>query len=138
MNISLLRLKEILQVGPTIQQDLFVIIARFRQHQHVITVDITKMYQQVKLRADQRNLQRILWRSESNQPTRIYRLNIYGMASALFLAIRCLHEIAHQYAQEVPIISNIIQNDYYVDNLLRGGDTIDQVKLKSRKKSSEY
>lgn len=104
-NISL---NNILRVGPTIQQDLFAIVARFR-HQHALTADITKMYRQVKLRDDQRDLQRILWRSESNQPIKIYRLNTatYGLATAPFLAIRCLHELAYKHAQELPIISDI-------------------------------
>ncbi|XP_011858966.1 PREDICTED: uncharacterized protein LOC105556478 [Vollenhovia emeryi] len=127
-NVSL---NDILRVGPTIQQDLFAIVARFRQHQYVITADIIKMFRQIQLRDDQRDLQRILWRSDWSQPIKEYRLNTitYGLATAPFLAIRCLHEVAYQHEQESPFISNIILNDFYVDDLLTGGDTIEQVKI---------
>ncbi|XP_011858303.1 PREDICTED: uncharacterized protein LOC105555871, partial [Vollenhovia emeryi] len=92
---------------------------------------IIKMFRQIQLRDDQRDLQRILWRSDWSQPIKEYRLNTitYGLATAPFLAIRCLHEVAYQHEQESPFISNIILNDFYVDDLLTGGDTIEQVKI---------
>ena len=51
-------LNNILHSGPTIQQDLFSITMRFRQHRFVITADIKQMYRQVQ--EDQRDLQRIV------------------------------------------------------------------------------
>ncbi|XP_071577729.1 uncharacterized protein [Temnothorax nylanderi] len=39
-------LNDILRVGPNIQQTLFAIVLRFRQHLYVITADIIKMYRQ--------------------------------------------------------------------------------------------
>lgn len=48
---------DILQVGSIIQQTLFSIVLRFRQHQYVFTADIIKMYRQVNLCEEQRNLQ---------------------------------------------------------------------------------
>ena len=37
-------LNDCLMVGPTLQQDLFSILLRFRTFQYAITVDITRMY----------------------------------------------------------------------------------------------
>ncbi|XP_068994231.1 uncharacterized protein [Neodiprion pinetum] len=71
MNTSL---NDILRFSPTIQQDLFSIVARSRNHQYVITVDITKMYRQIDLQQDQRNLQRILWQSDPQDPIKEYKL----------------------------------------------------------------
>jgi len=50
------------------------------------------------------------------------------LATAPFLAVRCLHELAYEHQQELPVISDIIKNDFYVDDLLTGGNTIDEVK----------
>jgi hypothetical protein len=40
-------LNDILQVGPTVQPDLYSIVFRFRNHQVCFTADITKMYCQI-------------------------------------------------------------------------------------------
>lgn len=58
-----------------------------------------------------------------------YRLNTvtYGLATAPFLAIRCLHQLAYDNQDKNPAISDIIRNDFYVD-LLTSADTIDQIR----------
>lgn len=40
-------LNNCLKVGPTLQQDIFSIIVRFRTHQYALTTDIEKMYRQI-------------------------------------------------------------------------------------------
>jgi hypothetical protein len=50
-----------LLVGPTIQQYLYYIVLRFRTNQIAFTADRAKIYRQVKIRKDDRNLQQILW-----------------------------------------------------------------------------
>lgn len=62
-------------LGLTVQNDLFCILLRFRQHKHVISADIEKMYHQILLRAEDRKFQRILWRSNQNAPVSTYELN---------------------------------------------------------------
>ncbi|XP_045466618.1 uncharacterized protein LOC123675313 [Harmonia axyridis] len=52
-------LNDCLHVGPTLQDDLFTILIRFRQHNIVISADICKMYRQVYVQEEQRDLQRI-------------------------------------------------------------------------------
>ena len=42
-----LSLTDILQVGPTVRQDLYSIVLRFRIHQVCFTADIAKMYRQI-------------------------------------------------------------------------------------------
>ena len=48
--------------GPTIQDDLFSLLVRFRSHACVFTADIAKMYRMIKVHPDDRKYQRILWR----------------------------------------------------------------------------
>ncbi|XP_039304707.1 uncharacterized protein LOC105206576 [Solenopsis invicta] len=127
-------LNNILHVGPTIQQDLFSIILRFCQHQFVITANIKQMYRQILLQDDQRDLQRIVWRPNTNEQIQKYRLNIvtYGLASASFLAIRCLHQLANENQENYPRTSDVIRNDFYVDDLISGGNHPDSlIRLKT-------
>lgn len=87
-------LNSLQMVGPTIQKDLFLILFRFRKHHIVICADIEKMYRQVLIAKDQRNLQCILWRPASSEQLKVYILNTvtYGTAAAPFLVIRLLFQ----------------------------------------------
>lgn len=68
-----LSLNDILLTGPTVQEDLFNILIRFRKHNFVITADIAKMYRQVLVNEKQRDYQRIVWRNSSEEPVVHYR-----------------------------------------------------------------
>jgi hypothetical protein len=85
-------LNDILQVGAADQQDLYSIVLRFRTHQVCFTADIAKMYHQIMVHLQDRDLQRILWRYSSEEPIQEYRLITvtYGTSSAPFLTTYCL------------------------------------------------
>lgn len=119
---------DIQMIGPTIQDDLISIIMRFRKHKYVMTADITKMYRQVLVHEEDRSMQRILWRPDISQPINCYELNTitYGTASAPFLAIRCLQQLAHENAEQYPVASSVILHDFYVDDLLTGTETVEE------------
>ncbi|XP_030759214.1 uncharacterized protein LOC115884703, partial [Sitophilus oryzae] len=122
-------LNDILCVGPTIQNDLFSIILRSRKHKIVLIGDIAKMYRQVLIKNNQRNLQLILWRSDPDSEIQTYQLNTvtYGTASASYLSTRCLLELAHECSKTDPELSKIISNDFYVDDLFTGGSSVEDV-----------
>ena len=69
-----LSLNDILQVGSTVQPDLYSTVLRFRTHQVSFTADIAKMYRQIIIHPQDRNLQRILWRHSPEQPIQEYQL----------------------------------------------------------------
>ncbi|CAI6370146.1 unnamed protein product [Macrosiphum euphorbiae] len=69
------RLNDVLQKGPSIQEELIHILARFRKHNFVVTADIKKMYRQIQVCKKHRDYQRMLWRENVNDPIKIYRLN---------------------------------------------------------------
>lgn len=60
-----INLNDTLLVGPTTQDDLFSILTRFRSHRIVLIADIEKMYRQVMMRSEDRDLQRIVWRASA-------------------------------------------------------------------------
>lgn len=114
--------------GPTIQNELFAILLRFRQYQYVIAGDIAKMYRQILVTPKQRNLQRILWREDTSSPIETFQLNTvtYGTTAAPFLAIRCLWQLAEDNKYEHPTLAEIIKSDFYVDDLLTGADDLEE------------
>ncbi|XP_063362892.1 uncharacterized protein LOC134651721 [Cydia amplana] len=111
-------------VGPTVQDDLLSILIRFRQHRYIISSDVEKMYRQIWVHPDDRHLQKILWRSSEAKPLLVHELNTvsYGTASAPFLATRCLKQIGLDCEDET--VKEIIIHDFYVDDLLTGGDEL--------------
>ncbi|XP_051171022.1 uncharacterized protein LOC127287913 [Leptopilina boulardi] len=123
-------LNDVLLPGPAMQNDLFEILLRFRKHLFVITADIAKMYRQVLINNSQRPLQRIIWRFNPQLPLDVYELNTltYGTAPAAYLSIRCLFEIALSVKDTLPSISKIIFEDFFVDDLLTGKDSVNELK----------
>ncbi|GFT99436.1 uncharacterized protein TNCV_3238941 [Trichonephila clavipes] len=86
----------LLGVGPKLQRDIFEILLNFRIPKIVFTADIEKMYRQILVADEDQKYQQILWRSNSNENISIYKLKTvtYGLASASFLATRCIKQIA--------------------------------------------
>ncbi|XP_043496457.1 uncharacterized protein LOC122520461 [Polistes fuscatus] len=121
-------LNNVLMVGPTIQEDLFALLVRFRSHAIAITADIAKMYRQIIIDPRDRKYQTILWRRQESDPVKTYRLNTvtYGTASASFLATRTLHQLASDEFDRFPRAAIALKEDFYVDDLLTGARTIRQ------------
>ncbi|XP_063392468.1 uncharacterized protein LOC134677967 [Cydia fagiglandana] len=118
-------------VGPTIQSDLLSILLRFRHYPYVLTGDIEKMYRQVLVHENQRHLQQIIWRDDPTKELKLYKLNTvtYGTASAPFLAVRCLKQLALECPDSQ--LAQIISDDFYVDDLVTGAQTKEQlIKIK--------
>lgn len=117
-------LNDALEIGPTIQDDIFSLLLRFRTHAYVLTGDIEKMYQQFLVRPEDRPFQRILWRNDKNEIA-TYELNTvtFGLSSAPYLAIRCLHQLADDESDSFIAAFDIIKRDIYVDDLLTGAAT---------------
>jgi hypothetical protein len=65
-------LNDVLCVGPVVQRELLEILLRFCQHQYACIGNIKIMYRQIFIDPQQRNLQRILWRSNPTDPIKDY------------------------------------------------------------------
>jgi len=88
-------LNDILYIGPKLQTEIFEILLKCRLRNFVITVDIVKMYRQIRVCPEDCQFQHILWRRYPTEEVRDYELLTvtYGVNSAPYLAIRCLHEL---------------------------------------------
>ena len=114
-------------VGPTVQDDLLSILLRFRQYKYVLSADVEKMYRQIVVHPSDRHLQQVVWRDDTCSPVKIFKLNTvtYGTASAPFLATRCLKQLGIECTDDK--IATIIKHDFYVDDLLTGGNDLNEV-----------
>lgn len=98
-----------LMVGPTLQEDIFSILTRFRFHKYVLVADIAKMYRQVLVDDRDIHWQCILWRDTPNKPLHTYMLKTvtYGTSSAPYLAVKCLQALAKEERLNFPVGSSI-------------------------------
>lgn len=120
-------LNDIQMIGPNIQDLLFSILIRARQYKFLLTADIEKMYRQIKVHDDHQNLQLILWRENEIEPIKILRLKTvtYGLASSSFLSTRCLWQLGQECTDKS--IETIIKHDFYVDDLITGANSKDEL-----------
>lgn len=112
--------------GGMVQGDLFSIMVRFRKYVYAFTADIKKMYRMILIHPSQRKLQRILWKENEKDQVKTYELNTvtYGTVSAPFLATRTLKQIAIEGGTNYPLAVPVIENDFYVDDVLTGSDNL--------------
>ncbi|XP_058808897.1 uncharacterized protein LOC131674316 [Phymastichus coffea] len=120
-------LNDVLMVGPTIQNTIFEQILRFRIHPYVITGDIEKMYRQILVHPDDRRFQKVLWYHQGKIQS--FKLNTvtFGMASAPFLAIRTIQQLARDEAHQFPRASKLLLRDFHVDDFISGADTLEEI-----------
>ncbi|GBM86008.1 Uncharacterized protein K02A2.6 [Araneus ventricosus] len=114
-------LNDILMKGDVIE-DVFQTISRFRRHKFAFTTDIQKMYRQILIDPDQKDFQRIVWKTGPNTEVSAYRLKTvtYGMSNAPFLAIRTLQQLAEDEKSRFPLASEALLHDTYIDDIVSG------------------
>ncbi|XP_069965812.1 uncharacterized protein [Bactrocera oleae] len=119
-------LNDIQRVGPTIQNSLNDILYRFRRYAIALIADVEKMFRQVLVAPEDRDLQRILWRESPNEDIKIYQLTTvtYGMACSPYNAVRALQQCVidnyrvvsdHKQAESA---RTAILSSFYVDDFL--------------------
>lgn len=118
-------LNDIQFTGPGLQNDILSILLRFRQFKFVACADVQQFFRQILIQPDQRNLQLIIWRDNISEELGVYQLNTvtYGTASAPYLSNRCLKQLALECADDV--IKRVIDEDFFVDDLVTGHDNKD-------------
>ncbi|GAB0086571.1 hypothetical protein DMENIID0001_006610 [Sergentomyia squamirostris] len=122
-------LNDLLRVGPTIQPKLSDTLLRFRRYRFAAIGDVSKMYLQILLFAPHADLQRFVWREDTNQPLRDYRVTrvCFGLASSPFLAIRVLFQLAQECEKMHPLASKALRWAFYVDDCLLCCDSLEEL-----------
>ncbi|XP_036340135.1 uncharacterized protein LOC118749441 [Rhagoletis pomonella] len=87
------------------------------------------MYRCVRVAAPDSMLQCILGRNSPEDEFSVYKLDIvtYETKPAAFLAIRAMHQLASDEFSSYPLGAQIVMRDFYVDDLISGGNTVEEV-----------
>lgn len=117
-------------IGPVLQPDLRTLLTRWRTHKICIVGDVVKMYRQIRVAPEYANLQRILWRDDPHEDLKSYKLLTvtFGTASAPYLAVKTLIQLAKDERELYSTAADIIQDSFYMDDLMSGAETIDEAK----------
>ncbi|CAK1580300.1 unnamed protein product [Parnassius mnemosyne] len=114
-------LNDFLLTGPDLLQSLPGVMMRFRRHNVAVSADIAEMFMQVKVRPEDRDALRYLWRgNRRNEAPQEYRMTsiIFGAASSPCTAIYAKNWNAKKYVEKYPeAVEAIIQNHYMDDYL---------------------
>jgi hypothetical protein len=121
-------LNDNLMVGPTLQPDLRHLIMGWRKHPVCLIADIVKMYRMVKVAEEDCDYQRIVWRNNSEDPIQDYKLLTvtFGTASAPYLAVKALNQVAIDHREAYPMASERVAKEFYMDDLMTGCQTIEE------------
>ena len=118
-------LNDCLLLGPRLQDDVFDILIQFRLHQFALSADVTKMYQQVVLDESDRDLHQILWRDYVTDEIRELRMTHVTYGQLLQPFNPALQESGTNHGPNQNTV-NVILNDFWVDDLLSGADTLEE------------
>ncbi|XP_050555461.1 uncharacterized protein LOC126911595 [Spodoptera frugiperda] len=120
-------LNDELLVGPQLQTDMRSLIMRWRMRRICFVADVQRMYRMILVTKEDKDLQRIVWRSDPSQPVKDYRLTrvTFGTASAPYLAVRTLHQVANDEGAVCPEAAKMIKEDFYVDDLMASHDNLE-------------
>lgn len=122
-------LNDILYSGAKLQTEIADVLLWFRLHQYVFSTDITKMYRQIMVHPEDRDLQRIYWHDAEGQ-LRSYRLTTvtYGLNCAPFLALRVLQQLIEDEGHRFPRAVLPMSRGRYVDDVFGGAESLNEAK----------
>ena len=132
-------LNSCLEPGPALQPDLVGIILRFRKNHVAIMGDIEKMFLQIRLKEEDMDSHRYLWRDLDPKATpKIYRMTrvTFGVVSSPFLAIGTIQEHVKRCKGTFPVASSEILRNTYVDDFASGRDNVQET-LKLQQSATE-
>ena len=115
--------------GPDYCNSIIGILFRFRENAIAFTADIRDMYLRIKVTEADSFSQLFLWRGfERNSDPRVYRMTslIFGSKSSSASAQYVRNVNAARFAKQYPDAARIIENDFYVDDLLSGASTVEE------------
>ena len=129
-------MNEYLETGPLLQNLLWdiLIISRFRPI--LLCRDIEKAFLQIKIRESKRDVLRFHWVKNSDSSVieinRFTRL-VFGLVRSPFIREGTLKEHFQYYINEYPTLIEAISEDMYVDDLVSGSNTIEEVEVIKQK-----
>ena len=111
--------------GPEKVNSLLNILLRFREQRFGICGDIKEMYHQVRIKQEDHDSQRFLWRSNTDDEIGVYVMKVmtFGATCSPCSAQYVKDLNAHEFTDKLPRAVYAIKENHYVDDLLDSVDT---------------
>ncbi|XP_076069318.1 uncharacterized protein LOC143041373 [Oratosquilla oratoria] len=127
-----LSLNDLLRQGPDISNLLLGVLLRFRLGLYACTADIETMYYQVKVPEDDRDYLRFLWWKDGHIGSDIVKLRMtshpFGASCSPSIANYALKRVVQDHGNQFhKSVSEIVLNNFYVDDLLVSSDDINEL-----------
>ncbi|XP_031348292.1 uncharacterized protein LOC116174498 [Photinus pyralis] len=115
-------LNDYLLAGPKLQQDISVIITRFRLRPIALACDICQMFRCILVHPEDRKYFHMFWRSSPNEPIREWEHTrvIFGATSSPFLANRTIKQLTYDEGKNYPKATLALTQQTFVDDILTG------------------
>ena len=123
-------LNECLYPGPALQNKLWDVLVRQRFYPVAIFGDIQKAFLQIRIKEQERDALRFHWRINEHSDIETYRFTraLFGLTCSPFLLGGVIEQHLQSWESEMPEIVAILRKSLYVDDLLNGGQTVDQAR----------
>ena len=120
-------LNDTILARPNLYPLLTDILHQFRRHSIGFSSDISKMFREILLHDDERDLHRFLLRNSSGDicDYRMRRLT-FGVKSSPFLATRVIQHLAETHRSSHLRASQAILHDFYVDDFISGASSVEE------------
>lgn len=122
-------LNDTMLVGQTVHSSLIDVLLRFRLYKIALIADVSKMYRAVHLTEDDKDLHRFVWRDDPQQPLIDYRMTrvTFGVSASSHAANMAIKQNSLELAEEYPLAARAVKENFYVDDGLSGGSTVEEV-----------
>ncbi|XP_055585344.1 uncharacterized protein LOC129738178 [Uranotaenia lowii] len=111
----------VLLKGPDQLSSLHSVLFQFRLFNVAVTSDIKEMFHQVRIREEDKNSQRFLWRSDPTQQPDVYLMDVatFGSKCSPASAQYVKNINAQQHCEQFPKAAKAIIHRHYVDDYLQ-------------------
>ena len=125
--------------GPKLQSNVFDILVKFRKGTVALAGDISQMYNQLVLRADDRALHRFLWRDlDTTKEPEVYEFLrfVFGGCYCPFCVQYAWQNYAQDHKETYPLAADAVGNNCYMDDIMPSVDSVEVAK-EARRQLSE-
>ncbi|XP_055604719.1 uncharacterized protein LOC129752952 [Uranotaenia lowii] len=120
-------LNSVLMKGPDLLSSLPRILFGFRERAVAICADIKEMFHQVRIRREDRDCQRLLWRENARDLPKVYIMDVatFGSTCSPCSAQYVMSLNATEHEREYPDAAEAIRTRHYMDDWLDSADTVE-------------
>ena len=133
-NVKKPSLNDCLHSGPPLQNLLWCVLVKSRFYPIAGTGDIQKAFLQIRIKEEERDSPRFHWMRPDHSEMEVYRFTraLFGLTSSPFLLGGVISEHLNKWEATYPEIVKELRDGLYVDDLLIGGATVEEVQIKKQ------